>query len=313
MDNKGYAGGFFAIAIDQSNMRERPGLGHMPSFVRSVDGGFLQGSVIAETLGGDLHQVKHLGTVDIQPINIEAGLASSRTLLEWIQQTWRLEASMRSGRVDHGSPTGGAIRNHLSQVFWDALITEVTFPGLSRDSDSGSNYLKVQIQPGRLKLLRGDDLALPSSNRGNQLRWANATFSFEVENREVPIAKIDAFSVKQHVKKLYTGRERLPELVPAALELANFSVYCNASQGDYFLDWYNERIDKGANEVQAERTGALIFKSQNGDELFELTLKNMGIFSLNIERSVAGGNDLKLYKIGLYVESVDLQITGAFD
>jgi len=310
---KGYAGGFFSLALDQGNNQERPGLGHHPAFIRSVDGGFFEGSIISEALGADMHQVKHLGTVDIKPISFETGLASSRVLLEWIQQTWNLQANMRSGRIDHGAPSSGAIRSHAAQEFYDALLTEVTFPALSSESGSESAYLKITIQPGRVKLIDGDETSLTHNFTGQQLEWTKATFALDIGGQRIRAKAIDSFSVKQHVKKLYTGRERLPELIPAGLEISNLSITCNESDAGYFFDWYRERIEKGSDEMHQDRSGALIFKSHDGDELFEISLDGVGLFSLTMDKSVAGSQDVKKVKIGLYVERMKLSFLRAFE
>lgn len=309
----GYAGGFFTLSIDPGNANENIGYGDEPAFIRSIDGGFLQGSVISETLGADLHQVKHLGTVDIQPINVETGLASSKTLLEWISETWQLKASKRSGRIEHGAPTGGAIRSQFAQEFRSAYLTEVTFPAMSGDAKSESVYLKATIQPGELKQVEGDNSVFQHVTRGRQLEWAKAACSLEIGNTEIPLKKIDAFTIKQQVKKLYTGRSREVELVAAGIELANLAVYTNQLQSDYLYDWYVERLERGTDEIAADREGALIYHNQAGDELFRINFHKLGIYSFGLERSTAGETDLKVAKAGLYVESVDLELGVGLD
>ncbi len=309
----GYSAGHFALALDQGNNNQNPGMGNEPAYLRSIEGGFYQGSIIAEALGADLHQVKHLGMVDPQPIKFEAGLASSRELLEWIKESWTHTASFRSGRIDHGSPWDGKIRNHYAQVFWDALIAQVTFPAMSASASSGSPFLSVEVQPGNIKLLDGDDLPMQVATADRQLSWSKASFRLELEGEVIKAKKIDALSVKQHMKKLYTGRSRLPELVPASLEVSNLAVYSNPSDSKYFLDWYDERIATGAKETSQERSGAIIFQSTDGVDLFELTLSGVGLYSLNLEKSVANAKETKQFKTGLYIEHVELKINSAFD
>lgn len=304
----GYAASYFSIAIDQANSHDSPGKGHAPAFIRSIEGGHLQASIISETRGGDIHQLKHIGTVDAQPIVLETGLASSPELLKWIQQTWDNDTQPRSGRIEHGAPGNGGICNRISQEFYDSYLTEVTFPAMSAMSESESAYLKCTIQPGTVKYLEGDGQLMNVPTGYNQLNYAKSHFTFEIGNQAIPFKKVDSFTVKQHVKKLYVGRKRHAELIPGGLEISNLAVYVSTPDGAFFQDWYRERIEstQGMNEVAADRPGSLVYRTQNNEPLFEIQFKNVGIYSLNIEKSVAGSTDLKLFKAGLYVEGLKL-------
>ena len=62
-----------------------------------------------------------------------------------------------------------------------------------------------------------------------------------------------------------------------------------------------------------ERSGALVFQSTEGEDLFELTLSGVGLYSLNLEKSVANAKEIKQFKTGLYIEHVELNINSAFD
>ena len=288
--HSGYAASYFSIAIDQGNS-ERPGNGNEPAFLRSVDGGHLEASIIAETRGGDMHQLKHVGTIDAQPITVETGMASSPELLRWIQQTWKKQSAPRSGRIEHGSPENAAVRCKFAQEFYDAYLTEITFPSMSAEADTESAYLKAVIQPGSVKMFGGDDASMEVNTDYSQKDWVKTEFDFSIGGTELTLKKIDSFTIKQHLTKLYTGRTRHPELVPAGLELSNLTVYCNVAEGDFFVDWYKRRLESetGMNEVEADQHPAtLIYRRQDGAELFEVVFKNVGIYSLNVEKSVAG-------------------------
>jgi hypothetical protein len=310
----GYAASYFSIAIDQGNS-ERPGSGNEPAFLRSVDGGHLEASIISETRGADMHQLKHVGTIDAQPITIETGMASSPELLKWIQQTWQKKSGPRSGRIEHGAPERLSIRNKFSQEFYDAYLTEVTFPALAASADAESTYLKAVIQPGRVKMIPGDDSPMEVNTDYSQMDWIKTTFDFAIGATELPLKKIDSFTVKQNVTKLYTGRGRHPELVPAGLEISNLTIYCNVAEGQFLHDWYDRRLEneQGMNEVQADQPGSLVYKTHKGEPLFEIKFRNVGIYSLSVEKSVAGSTDIKQFKAGLYVEGLELNlIAGGF-
>jgi hypothetical protein len=216
----------------------------------------------------------------------------------------------RSGRIEHGAPERSAVRNKFAQEFYDAYLTEVTFPAMDANADSESTYLKCVIQPGRVKMLKGDDAPMQVNTDYSQIEWVKTAFEFSVGAARVPVKKVDSFTVKQHVTKLYTGRDRHPELVPAGLEISNLTVYCNVAEGQFLHDWYDQRLEKeeGMNELEADRPGSLTYKSLGGTELFEIKFRNVGIYSLSIEKSVAGSSDIKMFKAGLYVEGLELVV-----
>jgi len=309
---RGYGAGFFALTLDPAG-GSASSSADRPAFLRSVDGGFYEGSIVSEALGANLHQSKHLGIVEPKPIKFECGLATSSAVLKWIYESWEKKQTFRNGRIDHGSPVGGAIHGHLAQTFEEALITSVTFPAMSSKSKGESVYLNVEVQPRTVALINGDDQPLSYNSKGEQVRVAKAQFVLEIQNEVIYANKIDAITVTQHMKKLYYGRKRHAELVPAALEVSPFAIYTNVAQSDYLLGWYNDRLEKdvtGNKEKANNRTATITYRSLDNEDLFSLELEGVGIYALNVEKSVAGSSDLKQVKTSLYAESIKLDPSG---
>jgi hypothetical protein len=129
-----YTAGHFEVNID----------GHKSTaFVKSVDGGWAKANVADDGHGSQMYKMKHISTVEIDPISIEFGLAGANDMLQWIKASWSRQFSRRSGEIIHANfnqqPT-------FSHQFRDALITETTFPTLDGASKDGG-YLKVKLQP----------------------------------------------------------------------------------------------------------------------------------------------------------------------
>jgi hypothetical protein len=77
LDRKSYSAGHFLFQVD--------GGGDGPAFLKSVSGGMVKGAVLEDQAGPVSTQFKHLGAVEIEPIQIEIGMALSKPLLEWIR------------------------------------------------------------------------------------------------------------------------------------------------------------------------------------------------------------------------------------
>jgi hypothetical protein len=93
LGRKSYTAGHFLFQID--------GAGDGPAYLRSVTGGMVKGAVLEDQAGPVATPFKHLGAVEIDPIQLEIGMALSRPLLEWIRGSWRRQFSRRSGAIVH--------------------------------------------------------------------------------------------------------------------------------------------------------------------------------------------------------------------
>ncbi len=296
------AGGHFVFMLDGSPV---------PGYVRSVEGGTLVGEVIDETVGPDFATFKHLGTLSVEPLTLELGMSMSRPVFEWIQASWRREFTRKNGAVVHAD---ARYRAQLEQSFIDALIAETTFPTLDGSSTDPA-YLTVKLQAESVDLERAGEESVSGVISRRQKQWSPSNFRLHLDGIDTThVAKIDSFSVKQKLKELRVGPARLPELEPTNLEFDNLTVYTTLNHADDFIAWYEDAVVKGDKETRQERTGAIEFVSPDGvDTLFTVTLKNVGIYGLSIDKSEAGSEQVKRCKVNLYVEAMDLEYGDGID
>src|SRR5262245_38780514 len=104
-----YAAGHFEFMID--------GAPSMP-FLKNVDGGWVKASLIEEAVGPDLERIKHTSTVEIDPFNVEFGIAGSKHILKWIQESWRKTWGRRNGQLTHANFD---LYQTFEHWFYDAL------------------------------------------------------------------------------------------------------------------------------------------------------------------------------------------------
>jgi hypothetical protein len=293
-----YPAGHFLVRLD--------GAGADPAYVRSVGGGAVKAAVLSESVGPEAWAFKHLGALEVEPIELEIGMAQARPLLEWIRGSWRREPSRRDGTVIHAD---ARLEPRLEQDFFAALITETRFPVLDGAAREPA-YLGVTFHPERVELRRVRGPRLVAAIGDQQKRWLPSSFRLEIDGLDCSrVNRIESFSVKQTVRPLQIGGQRLPELEPVSLELSNLTVLIAAEHAGPFMAWHEDAVVRGRRG--GERDGVIELLSPDRREvLLGLRLDRLGIFDLRIERSVAGAESIKRARIELHVEHVDLELGG---
>jgi hypothetical protein len=275
------------------------------AYLKSVDGGFVRGQVVEEQVGPDNLRIKHLATVDIEPLSVELGLSGATAVLQWIQSSWRKDFSRRSGQITHANfdlfPT-------FHHEFADALITETTFPSLDGSSREAA-YLKITFQPELVHANKVTDRHRLRAVDGKQKQWLCSAFRFQLDGlKGVEYTnKIDSFTIKQGVKKLYTGNQRLPQIEPTKIDFPNLGGTIALEHADGLIAWYQQYVANGQADPLAHRTGSLEFLAPDRKTtLFRINLYDIGIHHLEMVSSQANAETIKRIKYELYVGRMDL-------
>lgn len=298
IENRAYAAGFFELQID----------GHdRTMYLKSVEGGFVKASLVDEAIGPDNARIKHMSTVEVDPISFEYSIAGSKHVIQWIGDSWNKKWNTRSGQITHATFDGKTTFEH---EFHDALITEATFPTLDGASKEPA-YLKVKMQPQRI-VTRNSAQKQSTSGRGTAQHkaWLPSSFRFTmngVEGLEYT-NKIEGFTVKQGVKKFYTGADRLPQIEPTKIEYPNITGTISLDKAGPLLEWYDNYVVKGKRDNSTwQKHGQIEFLSPDrGSTLFAITLDQVGILSAQIEAVKAGAEAIKRVKFELYVGQMEM-------
>jgi hypothetical protein len=293
-----YSAGHFLFQIDE-------GGGEGAAYVRSVSGGMGKGAVLGDQAGPVALSFKHLGAVEIDPIQLEIGMSLSKPLLEWIRDSWRRKFSRRSGSIIHSDFN---FKSKLEQWFEDALITETKFPALDGSAKEPA-YLSVTLLPEKVKLTKGDGSPVQGKHGMNQKLWLPSNFRLDIQGIDCKyVNKIESFSVTQKTKPLYTGSTRFPQVEPTGIDFSNINIYMGVDHASDFLAWYDKFIMHGDKDTKQERDGFLEFLGPDTKTvLFTVNLNRLGIHKLSIEKSEANAESVKRCKVELYLESMDLE------
>ncbi|HTR51632.1 MAG TPA: phage tail protein [Kofleriaceae bacterium] len=296
-----HAAGFFALSLDKKPTT---------AYLKSVEGGHHRAAVIDEPIGPDTTRVKHISTVEIEPISIEFGISGAEAMLQWIQQSWKREYIRHNGQITHANFDRYQTFVH---EFRDALITETTFPTLDGSSKEAA-YLKVKIQPEHVTETHQKGPQIDGNLGSKQKMWMCSGYRFTIDHVDgfQYTNKLDSFTIKQGIKKLYTGGGRLPEIEPTKIDFPNLTGTVSLAYAKPILDWYQKYVVEGSQDPGAQQHGAIEFLSPDrASTLFKIQLYGVGIHHAEIVASTANSDQLKRVKYELYVESMELDGSGA--
>jgi hypothetical protein len=293
---KSYTSGHFELSIDGRKTT---------AYLKSLDGGYGRHNLIDERVGPENLAIKHSAVADTDPFSFEFGMSGANDVLKWIQSSWQKNPKPANGEIVHAdfnmTPT-------FTHQFQGALITETTFPALDGASKEAA-YIKVKCQPYATAVTKGGGGKLSGRFSDKQKAWLCSGFRMEID--DVPgmefVNKIDSFTIKQGVKKMYTGKFRHPELIPTKIEFPNITGTISAANADGLLDWYNKYVVKGTADLGAQKTGFIEFLNPSKSKvLFRLLLADVGILNLQMLQSTANADQIKRVKFELYVGRMEL-------
>jgi hypothetical protein len=297
VDKRSYTSGHFELLID----------GHASTaYLKSVDGGFAKAQLVDEPIGPSNERIKHTSVVDIDPFTIDFGISGANDILRWIQSSWNKKYGRRNGTVSHANFN---LKKTFEHEFREALITETSIPALDGSSKEAA-YMKIKIQPEyvRAKKLAGTEVA--KGNLGQkQKMWMASGFRLNIDGIDETryTNKVEAFTIKQGIKKLYTGQERFPQIEPTKIEFPNITGTIALEYADKLIEWHDKYVMAGQSDPKAQKTGSIEFLTPQRDKtIFSINLYEVGIQSLQVLQSQANQDAIKRVKFELYVGRMDL-------
>lgn len=299
-DNRSYSAGFFQLALDGEQTT---------AYLKSVEGGLASHEAVRERFGEHNKWLIHSSLAEIKPIKFEFGASGAEAVMKWIKKSMDKDPVRRSGQIDYGNFNTKIM---LSQEFHDALITEVTFPTLDGGAkDAG--YIKVGIQPWGVKLEEGSGKLDPRGGLKQKL-WNTSCFRLNIDGIDTRhVSKVESFTVKQTVKKLYAGPQRFPEVEPANIELPNLVAWISSAHAQDIFKWHEDFIANGMNDPSAMKNGSLDYLSPDRQKvLFSIQLRDLMLVNISGQR-VANSSEISRVRFEMVVEDMVLDGNFGFD
>ncbi|MEO8698643.1 MAG: hypothetical protein ABI867_01335 [Kofleriaceae bacterium] len=297
------AAGHFQLEID----------GHASTaYIKSVEGGFAKATPVEEPIGPDNQRIKHSNVVDVDPFSIECGFAGSAGVLRWIQASWQRKYNRRNGQISHA---GFDLKKTYEHEFYDALITEASFPALETTGKDPA-FLKLKIQPETVRHKAGTGSVMSSTTTTKQKLWTPNAFRFTIDqfsNQDdlKTVSKIESFTIKQGIKKFYTGKERFPQIEPTKIEFPHLVCTIPFVHATEVLKYHEKYVMTGQDDRKAQVSGSIEFLTPDRTKtLFAINFFEAGLFSASMVPAPANADQIKRVKFELYVGRMDIDGSG---
>jgi hypothetical protein len=297
VQKKSFTSGHFELEID----------GHKSTaYLKSVDGGHVVANAIDEPIGTHNQRIKSISTLEVDPFTLDFGISGAKDILKWIRSSWDKKYTRRNGVITHANFD---LQRTYEHEFFDALITETTFPALD-GAAKDTAYLKVKIQPERVVERKIPPGAKVSPQGGiKQKLWTANSFRLTIDglNGFEYTNKIEAFTIKQGVKKSFVGESRFPQIEPTKIEFPHIVGTIGLDYADDLLKWRDDYHRDGGAEVPNQRSGELEFLGPDKKQvIFSINLFEVGIHKVALQQSQANQDSIKRVKYELYVGRMEM-------
>jgi hypothetical protein len=294
---KSFTAGHFELQLD----------GHKTTtFLRNVSGGWVKAGVIDDPMGTSSHRVKSLGPVEVDPMQVEFGLSGAAPVLKWIQGSWSRTWSRRNGQITHADFN---LNQTFEHWFYDALLLEATFPTLDANSREAA-YIKCKWQPEAVRtVVASSTNKLQSQAPPEQKRWTPAAFRLRIDQFDGMeyTNKIDSITIKQGVKKMFTGKDRLPQIEPTGLQFPNIVGYMSLAHAKTLLQWHDQYVVKGDKDPRGQLSGTIEYLTPDRkNSIFSINLFEAGLMYAQVEDAQANAEQIKRVKFEIFVGRMSL-------
>jgi phage tail-like protein len=293
-----YAAAHFALELDG---KDEVGL------FKSVEGGSIKTDVMTYQHGGDFDRCRQLGKPKFEDIKLQVGLSMSKPFYSWIEGFFKRQVERKTGSI---IAADFYYNERARRNFRDAIIKEVVFPKLGGE-EKGAIYMNVTLAVEDIVFEKASPRKLkPAPGFDEQRIWSSNNFRFRLDGLGKPCTqctKIDSFTIKQNVIEYHGGGFRAPIKVSSQVEYPNLVFYVPELDAQPFYDHFHKRGVKG--EVPGRLTGFIqtFDNSPAKKNLFTLSFAGADIVNVAPEKSDAGSEDMKLVKIEIYTEVMELK------
>jgi hypothetical protein len=296
MADRTFTGGRFALDVDGINV----------GFLKKFSGLSMEADIVANDLGPENMQKKHVANVKWTPGKATVGIGMGKSMYEWIK------AAFDKGYVTKNGTFTAADFDYKAQsqlTFFNALITGVTCPKLDGASKEAA-YFDVEFEAEQVRWAKGGGEVIKGKVGPKQKAWLCSNFRVEIGSLPCNrIATVDTFTWKCAIASDQIGIFREPTKHPAkvitpdiklSISYADHQAWADAARR-WFVDGYHEEKD--------EMTGRIVFLNPNmKDELGSIELMGLGFKSFTDEAAEANSEKIKRFTVELYCEGMKFNL-----
>jgi tail tube protein gp19 len=265
MDPWMYSAGHYTLELD----------GAPAGLLQNVEGGDMKAEVHSGGTGGP-YANKRIGQLEFSPFRFQVGADMAPSFYDWITASWDAKVPRRHGAV--------LMVDASSQVterreFRDAVLTETSFPAFDTSSKDPA-YISVRMEPEQIRTSKGSG-SVPAAPK-TQRPWTVNSFRLDIAGLDCSrVQKIEPFTVKQAVKNVSLGDQRVPTKEATLLTFSDVVVTLPNAAADTWQAWTKSFLVDGKNDDSQEKIGDLILLGPDAKaEIARIHLFGLGIKSL---------------------------------
>ena len=291
-----YTAGRFALDIDGFNV----------GFLKKFSGLHMEADVVANDLGPDNRQKKHVANVKWTPGKATIGIGMGKGMYDWIK------AAFDKGYITKSGTFTAADFNYKAQSqlsFRDALITAVTVPKLDGASKEAA-YFDVEFEVEEVRHVKAGGEDIRGKIGPKQKQWLCSNFLVEIGGLPCKrVATVDTFTWKCAVATDMVGilventkhpaKVTVPDIT-LAISMADHQPWADAAK-KWFIDGFRSETD--------EMNGRLAFLAPTiKDELGDITLENVGFKVFKEDDREANSEKVARFHVTLYTEKMTFNL-----
>ncbi|MEN6578298.1 MAG: phage tail protein, partial [Phycisphaerales bacterium] len=222
--------------------------------LKSVDGGAISAEVIQEPAGPALFVKKHIGQPKYGEFSLQAGLGNAPALYEWIQQSWAMKPTRKSGSIVVMDQN---LTPKSERQFLNALLTETTIPAMDGSSKEPA-YLTIKFSPEVIRAMAPTTKFEPAGDTTQQKLFLPCNFRLEIDGIDcTKVSRVESFTVKQTAVTDDIGDARDYAREPGKLEFPNLKITVAEAAAQPFAAWHEDFVIQGNNDDSREKGGSL--------------------------------------------------------
>ena len=295
-DQRSHTAGRFALDVDGYNV----------GFLKKFSGLAMEADIVANDLGPDNVQKKHVSNIKWTPGKATIGIGMGKGMYDWIQ------AAFDKGYLTKNGSFTSADFNYKAQSrldFMNGLITSVTVPKLDGSSKDAA-YFDIEFEAEQVRWSKGGGEDIRGKIGPKQKAWLCSNFRIEIGalpcNR---IATLDSFTWKCSVSADQIGIFREPTKHPAKVTVPDIKLAISYADHDAWAQAAKKWFIDGARTESDEMNGRIVYLGPDmKTELGEINLENVGFKKFSDDDAEANTEKIKRFNVELYVEKMTFQI-----
>jgi len=282
LDTRSSTAGRFLVEVGDSAV----------SFVKKFEGFNFEGDIVANDMGPELFQAKHMANFKYSPGKFTIGAGMGKGMRDWIQASFDKGYQRKHGRV----VSGDFDYNARTELSWqDGIITSVTVPALDA-SGKDAVYLDIEVEAEQCRYSKASG-KISAQYATKQKAWLSPNFEFKLGDLPCSrVSKIDSFTWKCSIATDHTGIHREHAKVPAKVTTPDVKFSVSASDADAWQDRAKAWFVDGAHLNEHEMEGSITLLGPNmKDKMAVLELVHCGFKSF--KRGTLEANSEKVFRL----------------